>query len=68
MITMRPCGACRSLVPASTGCAHWRPGESARQSKARKERERDREELALARAAQDRRRDDLYRSLGMVVP
>ena len=22
----RPCGACRELVPAESGCAHWRPG------------------------------------------
>lgn len=22
----RPCGACRDLVPATTGCRHWFPG------------------------------------------
>lgn len=22
----RPCGACRALVPADTGCVHWKPG------------------------------------------
>lgn len=22
----RPCGVCRSLVPALSGCKHWRPG------------------------------------------
>jgi len=25
---MRPCGACRTLIPADTGCHHWRPGRS----------------------------------------
>lgn len=68
MIARRPCGACRALVPADAGCAHWRPGESARQTKAREQRRRDAEELVLARAEQDRRRDELYRSLGMVAP
>lgn len=27
---MRPCGACRKLVPADAGCHHWRPGRSAK--------------------------------------
>jgi hypothetical protein len=27
-MTRRPCGACRALVPADTGCEHWRPGRS----------------------------------------
>jgi hypothetical protein len=22
----RPCGACGELVPADTGCVHWKPG------------------------------------------
>jgi hypothetical protein len=26
MIRHRPCGACGELVPADTGCTHWRPG------------------------------------------
>lgn len=29
-MTHRPCGACRKLVPADTGCDHWRPGRSAK--------------------------------------
>lgn len=29
MTEWRPCGACRALVPADTGCEHWRPGISA---------------------------------------
>lgn len=24
----RPCGACAELVPADTGCVHWRPGQA----------------------------------------
>lgn len=24
MITHRPCGACRALVPVVSGCKHWR--------------------------------------------
>jgi hypothetical protein len=26
MIAVRPCGACAELVPADTGCQHWKPG------------------------------------------
>lgn len=26
MIAVRPCGACAELVPADTGCKHWKPG------------------------------------------
>lgn len=29
MIRHRPCGECRALVPADTGCAHWKPRASA---------------------------------------
>ena len=25
-MTHRPCGECRELVPADTGCSHWKPG------------------------------------------
>jgi len=25
----RPCGACQELVPADTGCMHWKPGTRA---------------------------------------
>lgn len=27
MIAHRPCGECRELVPADTGCPHWKPGQ-----------------------------------------
>ena len=27
---MRPCGACRKLIPADHGCEHWTPGRSAK--------------------------------------
>lgn len=26
MLDYRPCGACAALVPADTGCTHWKPG------------------------------------------
>ena len=69
MIPLRPCGACRALVPAQTGCAHWRPGESARQYRAREAsreaRRADAEELAQVRAEQDRKRAELMRQLGI---
>ena len=65
MIALRPCGACTALVPADTGCPHWRPGESARQTKARELRRRDAEELAAARAEQDRKREEFRRQLGV---
>jgi hypothetical protein len=29
-LAMRPCGACEMLVPAATGCEHWRPRADAR--------------------------------------
>jgi len=25
MTGFRPCGACQELVPADTGCKHWKP-------------------------------------------
>lgn len=57
-MTHRPCGACRTLVPADTGCEHWRPGRSvkaadsaARRLSGREQRRRDREDAA-ARVAE----------------
>lgn len=41
----RPCGACRELVPAETGCQHWRPGETTRAAEGRERRRKDREAL-----------------------
>lgn len=29
MLRDRPCGACHALVPADTGCKHWKPGVKA---------------------------------------
>lgn len=39
----RPCGACCALVPADSGCKHWKPGSSikAEDSRARRNRQRD---------------------------
>jgi hypothetical protein len=39
---MRPCGACRALVSAASGCEHWVPGRSAKaaDSAARRHAER----------------------------
>lgn len=56
---MRPCGACRALVP-ETGCRHWRPPGSAqaREERSRAARynrqalERARQDVAAMRAAQ----------------
>lgn len=30
MIAVRPCGACAELVPADSGCKHWKPGAPVR--------------------------------------
>lgn len=51
MIEHRPCGICRALVPAATGCEHWKPSVS-RAMRARAE-PADRE--ARAKAADKRR-------------
>jgi hypothetical protein len=48
-MTHRPCGACRSLVPVDDGCAHWRPGLSAKAADSRERRRLAREELAAFR-------------------
>jgi hypothetical protein len=50
---VRPCGACRSLVPADTGCEHWAPGLSARAVEGRERRARQREERAERRRKVD---------------
>jgi hypothetical protein len=49
MLTRRPCGVCVALVPASTGCAHWRGagskiihGRSTAAIDAKKKRDRER--------------------------
>jgi hypothetical protein len=45
MILHRPCGACAELVPADTGCAHWKPGSGVKASATRMRRATAREEL-----------------------
>jgi hypothetical protein len=65
VIPLRPCGACRALVSSETGCAHWRPGESARQARLREGRRASAEELARVRAEQDRKRAEFLRQLGI---
>lgn len=47
----RPCGVCRALVPADSGCTHWRPLVAA----ARKGEGSVREAARRKRAAQVRR-------------
>lgn len=47
----RPCGICRELVPADSGCTHWRPLVSA----ARKGNGSANEAARRKRAAQKRR-------------
>jgi len=47
----RPCGLCRELVPAESGCTHWRPLVSA----ARKGNGSANEAARRKRAAQKRR-------------
>lgn len=59
MTEWRPCGACGALVPADTGCEHWRPGmaaasavRAARAARANEKTGRQRRtERARARAA-----------------
>lgn len=57
MILYRPCGACGELVPAVTGCKHWRPAISAamatvsRSPRVRKDKDRQNELLRGRRAA-----------------
>lgn len=48
-MTHRPCGACRSLVLVTEGCAHWRPGLSAKAADSRERRRQAREDLATFR-------------------
>lgn len=38
MTTHRPCGACAALVPADSGCAHWKPGATSTAARERKRR------------------------------
>lgn len=62
-MTHRPCGACRKLVPADTGCDHWRPGRSAKAADSaarrrvrREDREAARRNAEVADLIQPRRR------------
>lgn len=48
-MSWRPCGACRSLVPADDGCAHWSPGLTARAIEGRARRARERAERQARR-------------------
>jgi hypothetical protein len=48
---VRPCGACRSYVPADTGCEHWLPGLSGKAAESRELRRVAREQRAARRAA-----------------
>jgi hypothetical protein len=41
MIDYRPCGACVELVPADTGCGHWKPAHRAEAARKGKNRNRD---------------------------
>lgn len=63
MIKNKPCGVCAELVPATTGCKHWRgdgapvPAKSTasaarkrQRDKARQQANRDAEKLAKDRA------------------
>jgi hypothetical protein len=45
----RPCGACGELVPADTGCKHWKPGTAATVRSARRGRAQQREKEKAAR-------------------
>jgi hypothetical protein len=63
-VTYRPCGACGTLVPADTGCEHWRPGRSAKAADSaerrrvqRVDREAARRNAQVADRLQPRRRE-----------
>lgn len=45
----RPCGACGDMVPAATGCKHWKPGTAATVRSARRGRAKQREYEKVAR-------------------
>jgi hypothetical protein len=45
----RPCGTCAVLVPADTGCKHWKPGTAATVRTARRSRAKQREKEKAAR-------------------
>ena len=51
MISHRPCGKCAALVPADTGCRHWRPGEANEPARVRRRK--------WEAAAQERARKDV---------
>lgn len=51
---MRPCGACVALVPADTGCPHWRPKQDQRSA----EFQRLRHEKTKNRMKEDRAREN----------
>lgn len=74
MIDWRPCGACRELVPADSGCGHWRPGVSSgmragetaqdREAKAKAAAKR-REQRARARELAKKAIEEFHRQQGI---
>lgn len=54
-LAWRPCGACGELVPADTGCTHWKP-DFRRQRAAMRKRDRDRLAAREAKDAESLRR------------
>lgn len=50
MTRWRPCGACRELVPADTGCGHWAPGLTVKAASSKARRGLERDEVARQRA------------------
>lgn len=60
MTGYRPCGACAAMVPADTGCKHWKPGTAATARSARRGRAKQRE---IEKAARDRAVDSVAKFL-----
>lgn len=59
----RPCGACRSYVPANAGCEHWQP-EAAREQ-VRKDRRNQRQAELRRRQNDELERVRLMRAMGL---
>lgn len=65
MISHRPCGVCRALVPADTGCKHYRPAKAGEDAAAVKRRERNRLSKERARANAKAAVDEFRRQQGV---
>jgi len=62
--TVRPCGACKALVPADIGCEHWHPGAHTPKANDRRRARNAR----YQRAARERARQDVAAFKALMTP